>query len=115
MKDSHSIAKGLVSVLLDETARIDERDDAAMDLDDYDYDYVIDALVKVGQDPNLDELVVNKCGESLGIIWTRTNQFNLDQYDSLQRRAKFGVYCVIESRKPEWLKEYNLTWPPQKK
>ncbi len=115
MKDSHAIAKGLVNVLLDETARIDERDDAAMDLDDYDYDYVIDALIKVGQDPNLDELVVNKCGESLGKIWVRINQFNLDQYNSLLLDAKAGVHTVVESRKPEWLKEYNLTWPPQKK
>ncbi|MEU6392385.1 hypothetical protein [Streptomyces sp. NPDC046939] len=62
---------GLISVLLDRTARIDERDDAAMDLEAYAGEHVVQALIDVVSSPVEDELVLASAAESLGRILAR--------------------------------------------
>ncbi|MEU1471019.1 hypothetical protein ABZ434_22675 [Streptomyces sp. NPDC005761] len=63
--------EGLISVLLDRAARIDERDDAAMDLEAYSGEHVVKALVEVASSPVEDELVLDSAAESLGRILAR--------------------------------------------
>ena len=48
---------GLIAVLIDPTARLDERDDAAMDLANYDETEAEEALFRVATDPREDELI----------------------------------------------------------
>lgn len=62
---------GLLSVLLDPGARSDERDDAALDLGDYDDPLVEAALFVVALKPDTPDVVVASCGESLGRLWAR--------------------------------------------
>jgi len=61
----------LVSILLDRSARIDERDDAAQYLGESDDEAALVALLTVGSDPTDDELVSASCGESLAEIFIR--------------------------------------------
>lgn len=59
---------GLIAVLLDTSARWDERDDAASDLAEYTGQAVVDALVHVGQDPTEDDALLDTVGESLAKV-----------------------------------------------
>lgn len=79
---------GLISVLLDRTARIDERDDAAMDLEAYSGEHVVKALVDVASSPVEDELVLASAAESLGRILARDGGCPEDLLASLRPDAK---------------------------
>ena len=61
----------LIALLMDKEARLDERDDAAMDLADFDDVRAIAALAIVGSDAAEDDLLLASCGTSLAEIWTR--------------------------------------------
>ena len=63
--------EGLIGVLLDPSARLDERDDAAMDLAKFDEPSVEEALLQVVLNHSEDELVADSAGESLRNIWDR--------------------------------------------
>jgi hypothetical protein len=64
----------LVAILLDRTARIDERDDAAMYLGRSNDDAALSALLNVASDPGEDELVLASSGESLAQIFVRSGR-----------------------------------------
>jgi hypothetical protein len=66
----------LIELLRDRTARIDERDDAAMDLGDSDDPRAIEALLAAGSDPNERDVVAASCGVSLAAIAVRTGNFD---------------------------------------
>lgn len=72
----------LIQLLMDRSARLDERDDAAIDLGDSDDPRVIDALLEVGSDPNENDGISAKCGESLAHIASRGGE-NAKQWLSL--------------------------------
>lgn len=61
----------LIEILLDHHARIDERDDAAIDLGNYDDESALRALLIVASDSLESEIVLASCGESIGAIWRR--------------------------------------------
>ncbi|WP_068469657.1 hypothetical protein [Candidatus Protochlamydia phocaeensis] len=100
--------KLLVGILFDKNASITEKDDAAMYLEKYDSDYVLNALIKAAQDPTESTTVLETCGESIGSIWVRRNQFDEKSYYSLVKDARDGIYFVVESRKPDWIKQFEL-------
>ncbi|MFE6713942.1 hypothetical protein [Streptomyces sp. NPDC057695] len=79
---------GLISVLLDRTARIDERDDAAMDLEAYSGEHVVKAIVDVASSPVEDELVRASAAESLGRILARDGGCPEDLLASLHPDAR---------------------------
>lgn len=60
---------GLLRVLSDKAARIDERDDAAIDLGEFEGEEVERGLLAVAHDSMTDDIVRGSCGESLGLIW----------------------------------------------
>jgi hypothetical protein len=62
-----------MSVLLDPNLEHGDRDDAAMDLGQYDDPEAEEALARVACDENADVYVADSCGESLGQIWCRRN------------------------------------------
>jgi len=100
--------KGLISVLLDKTARTDERDDAAMDLANYPSNETRKALFQVASDP-LEESIADVAGESLGHVWVEMDMFDSMEYKKLIPNAQREAFYVIRSRKPEWIEKYNLS------
>lgn len=99
----------LTEILLDPNARIDERDDAAMDLgEEFTDDSVLEVLIQVACNPNEVEIILNSCGEAIGKIWVKRKMFNKKIYSSLTGTSRYGVYIIIKSQQPEWVKEYEL-------
>jgi len=98
----------LISLLFDTTATISEQDDAAMYLSEFPEANVVTALIAKSRDLNEDKIILNSCGESLGSIWVQQNIFDQEIFHSLSRTARHGVYFVVKSIKPEWVKLYNL-------
>ena len=93
----------LINVLLDDTAREDEKDDAAMDLGKYDDDRALTVLSQVASNPNENAMVQDSCGESIAKILLRRGLYNRDIIDTLTPIAKDAVYSYIKTVKPEWL------------
>jgi len=83
--------KELIEILLDKFATVSERDDAAMDLSVFDSNEVVNALVKIGTDNNVDDVILSSIGESLAEIWLRNNNFNFELYNELSDVTKFAV------------------------
>lgn len=98
----------LIKILFDNKASITERDEAATSLGDFSNIQAINALLSKGKDLSENDLVLNSCGESLGIIWTTQDFFDEKAYHALSGTARYGVYVVIKSRNPEWIKKYEL-------
>jgi hypothetical protein len=96
--------ENLVKLLLNKNASIAERDDAAMDLFQYDSDFVLNALIKIAKNKEEDSTLLNSCGESIGSIWVKRNIFDKNTYEILSKEAQDGVYYVIQSDRPDWLK-----------
>lgn len=98
----------LIELLLDKDASIAERDDAAIELADYTDECVENALVSIAKNENEDKLILNSYGESLASIWVMQNFFKTDEFFKLTGTPRYGIYFVIKSRKPEWIKKYAL-------
>ena|SRR3990167_9227793 len=98
----------LIKLLFDNNASITERDEAATSLAEFSDIRTITALLLKAKDLKENELVLNSCGESLGIIWIKQNFFDEEAYHSLSGIARYGIYIVIESKKPEWINKYHL-------
>lgn len=89
--------------MLDSNARIDERDDAAMDLADYNEPEAESALVRVCGEFGLDETILDSAGESLAEIWLRKSEFQPEVFKNLPRAAKKAAEAIIKSQRPDWL------------
>jgi hypothetical protein len=68
--------QGLILVLLDSNAEYGDRDDAAMDLANFDGDEVESALAQVACDAASDPELADTCGESLAEFWARRGLVN---------------------------------------
>jgi len=99
----------LIRVLLDKNARIDERDDAAMDLGKYDDDRALNALISIVLNPNEDSFIMDVCGESIGEIWVKRNFFDFDLYKKMHKSAQNELINHIKSRNPEIIRGYNIS------
>ena len=100
----------LVKQLNNKELTIGERDDAAMDLYEYDNDEALQALVQVAQDETENSMILNSCGESIGSIWVTRNSFDKNCYDSLREDAQYGIYYVLREEHPEWLEPLGIRW-----
>jgi hypothetical protein len=98
----------LVAILLDHTARIDERDDAAAYLAHSDDEASLTALLRVASDPTDDELVVASCGESLAQIFVRSGQLNPAWLHELAPVALNEVIPWVRRERPDLLPEEEL-------
>ncbi|MFJ6435384.1 hypothetical protein [Streptomyces sp. NPDC091416] len=88
---------GLISVLLNRAARVDERDDAAMDLEAYSGEHVVKALIDVTSSPVEDELVLDSAAESLGRILARDGGCPEELLVSLRPDAKRMVEEMLRA------------------
>lgn len=93
----------LIAILLDSTARDDERDDAAMDLVDFDGNEVVQALFMVATDRSFQsEMVKGSCGESLASIWIRTGKIDFELLSRLEGTAKTEAMGLIKVNRTDW-------------
>ena len=95
--------RGLIAILLDRTAPISDRDDAAMDLGNSDDKSAADALIAVGQDRRDHETVVASCGESLARIAVRTGHLDAELIERLAPIAVNELLTTIRAMRPELL------------
>lgn len=93
----------LIKLLFDERASIAERDDAAMDLFEYNDDLAENALIKIAKNKKENPIILNSCGESIGTIWVKKNKFDKDCYNNLSKESQDGIHYIIKTDKPEWL------------
>lgn len=90
----------IIEVLLNRNAREDERDDAAMDLGNYDDDRALSALIKVATDPSENsEMILNSCGESIASIFLKKEVRMQSIIHTLLPIARDGALAVIKSQK----------------
>jgi HEAT repeat protein len=97
----------LINVLFDNTAREDQRDDAAMDLGKFDDERALVALLRIASNPNEDETILDSCGTSIGEILTKKEKHNLSLLNNLAPCAKNSAYSFIKEVQPEWFDELN--------
>ena len=99
----------LIDIILDPQAQDHEKDDAAMDLEDFDDDRALGALLVKAENPNEnDEFALESYGETIGTSWIKRNLFLMEIFRSLNQKAKFGVFTSIKEFKPEWIFRFNL-------
>ena len=99
---------GLISVLRDRTARLDERDDAALDLAQYDEPEALHALIRVASDQSDDELLLDSCGQSIAEIWARLGIVENAVLLALTPTARRILLGTLEARAPHLI-------PPSRK
>jgi HEAT repeat protein len=90
----------LVNILLDKTAREDERDDAAMYLGEYPDTRALDALIQVASDPSEDFSIVDNCAVSIGDIYMKLNTFDENSFKKMTPFAQKIVFSSIMEEKP---------------
>jgi hypothetical protein len=93
----------LIDILHDATARIDERDDAAIDLGRSDDPRALRILLERASDPAEDATIVTSAGESIGEIWLRRGGFGINLLRSLRPEAVAEIRALIAQQHPEWL------------
>lgn len=98
---------GLISVLVDATARDDERDDAAMGLRGYDEPEAEEALAKVSIEGEAPDIVLASCGESLAEIWCRKGKINMEILERLTGIVRAEALSYIRASKPALLSDVN--------
>lgn len=101
--DRATRCKCLIEILLDNTARIDERDDAAMNLYKYDEPEALRGLLIAAKNSEDDSTILESCGESIASIWIRNNTLDKEIYQELNIEARHGILNVLEDSKPEWI------------
>jgi hypothetical protein len=102
MKDKVQL---LIDILLDKTAREDERGDAAIDLRMYKDVRALEALAQVTSDPNEDIVIVDNCAESIGEICVGMDLFNENSFRKMIPFAQKIVFGFIMYHKPELINE----------
>src|ERR1700679_663894 len=101
MKDQ---VEPLIDVLLDKSAREDERSDAAIDLRKYKDFRAVEALTKIASDPNEYALVIDNCAESIAEICIGMNKFDENLFEKMVPYAQIIVFRCIMARNPEIIK-----------
>ena len=92
------IIEGLISVLLDFTAELSERDDAAMDLGEFDDERALSALYMIANNHAEDETLAASCGESIAQIWLRRGACDEQILETLHPSASSEVLALVSSK-----------------
>jgi hypothetical protein len=99
---------GLISVLLDEHARQDERWDAAGDLELYPTPEAVAALTSIATSTEIaatDGVLQDMAAESLAGIWAKLGKMDHVIYNALPRPGRTTAEAVLRKRAPHLLAE----------
>ena len=104
MADDRERITALSEILLDRTAPLADRDDAATDLGCFADEAALDALIKIATDPSEPEMVVASAGESIAEIWLEFGQFDPVIFAKLVGPARSEAEGLLAIRRPDWLR-----------
>jgi hypothetical protein len=90
----------LVGILDDPAAREDEKDDAAMDLEDFSGPLVESCLIRIIRAEDFTSVLAQQCAESLGGIWARVGRVDPAFMAELRGPAKDEVFGILGIRAP---------------
>lgn len=96
-------SKRLLDILFDNSARVDERDDAAIDLAKYHTIEVLERLIDFACKPEESNLILASVGESIGEIMIAINKFDSSSIQSLTPIARKEALSIIKAKKQGWL------------
>lgn len=94
----------LVDILLDSTASLYERDDAAIDFAEFDNDFVVSKLTEIAQNNEEDDTILSSCGASFAEIIIRRNLSNSEMLiyrniiDNFATAARNEAESLVNSR-----------------
>lgn len=95
----------LIDVLVDKTAREDERGDAAIDLRAHKDIRALDALTKIASDPDEDDVIVDNCAESIGEICVAMNLFDENSFRKMIPFAQKIIFGFIMAHSPNLINQ----------
>jgi HEAT repeat protein len=75
-----------------------------MDLGQFNDDRALNALIQIASNPQEDWIILDACGESIGEILVKREEFQKEILDKLVPDVKDIAVGYIRRRKPEWLK-----------
>ncbi len=101
----------LIEILLDPSASIAEKDDAAIELGNFDEQDVIDVLINVSNKLEYDEMVKASCGESLAFIWLKHQNLKYNDLKKLNGIAFREAIGLIKRNRKEWFDEFFKLYP----
>jgi len=101
MKNVEQVRK-LATILMDPTATIAEKDDAAIELGEFDDSEAVAALITATQSKDIAEIVLASIGESIAQIWIRLDNFDPTLFNQLPREAQREAQSFILAKRPEW-------------
>jgi hypothetical protein len=87
---------GLIGVLLNPDARIDERDDAAMDLAAFPGDRALQALATVTTSSEEPDILQVSAADSIGEIWLQLGRGDLGLVDAMTAEARRAISPIVE-------------------
>src|SRR5437867_2095946 len=93
----------LIAILADRTARVDERDDAAIDLGSFDHPRAIEALLSVARRPDENDTLLSTAGESLAMISMRRGKMERAWLTQLTPPAAAEYVNNIRANQPMML------------
>jgi hypothetical protein len=93
----------LTEILLNPSARLDERDDAAMYLGELGRQEAVEALLIVVRDPGADIILAASCGESLAEIALRNGKFDRTWLDGMVPTARMELIERLRHDAPDML------------
>lgn len=105
LMDDYERVTLLVDILLNINARVDERDDAAMDLSAYDDKRALDALITVVKRNDDENFIMSTCGESIAEILVRQKAYKKEVVElikGLNKTAKAAVEWTFQAYDPSW-------------
>jgi hypothetical protein len=100
--DGRPTAAQLISFLLDERESQDVRDDAAMDLHEFDDQEAETALLWVASSGATPSTLHARVGESLAEIWARRGGFTREKFLGLQPEARSEVATFGQQAGCDW-------------
>jgi len=93
----------LAAILMDPTTTLTEKDDAAINLGEFDESEALTALIAATQSEVKEEMVLASIGESIAQIWIRLDNFDSTLFNQLPREAQREAHSLIQANRSEWL------------
>lgn len=93
----------LITILIDNAAREDERHDAAIDIGAFNDDRALNVLLQIASNPYEEAIILDACGESIAKMLLTRNELRKDLIDKLTPIAKNTAYAFIKEKRPHWI------------
>jgi hypothetical protein len=101
--------ENLSDILLDPVADDAEKNEAAWLLSEYGDERGLLPLIQASLNPSENDIsVMTDYGEAIAILWLKKGEVDLATYLKFSGKTRAGVCFTLDTRKPEWVKEYEL-------